>query len=229
MRVLIKPPDCPARVPVADLFRQAQAGCPASLDRLMAEHDGLVQAVIRKQFLGPLSFAEALQAGRIGLWRAILGYDLQRGLAFSTYAWPCIARQVWSAVKAAHHPLPAVAPLVSAPAHTVDPVTACESSAVQSALHELVARLPDPLRTVVVAHYGLGDAPPLSFAAIGVTMGLCRERIRQLHTEALIWLRQPGHAQQVRSLLGRHTLAEYQWADAQAQTWLRQRRRRHGH
>jgi len=60
-------------------------------------------------------------------------------------------------------------------------------------------------------------------------MGLCRERIRQLHTEALIWLRHPGHAQQVRSLLGRHTLAEYEWADAQAQTWLRQRRRRHGH
>jgi RNA polymerase sigma factor (sigma-70 family) len=195
----------------------------------MAEHDGLVQVVIRKQFLGPLSFAEALQAGRIGLWRAILGYDPQRGLAFSTYAWPCIARQVWSAVKAAHRPLPAVAPLVCAPAHTVDPVTACEVSAVQSALSDLVARLPGHLRTVVVAHYGLGDAPPRSFAAIGVTMGLCRERIRQVHTEALIWLRHPAHSQHLRSLLGRHTLADYESADAHAQAWQQRRRRRHGH
>ena len=55
-------------------FRAAQAGCRDSLNRLMAEHEGLVHAVVRRQVLGDLLFAEALQAGRIGLWRAILGY-----------------------------------------------------------------------------------------------------------------------------------------------------------
>jgi RNA polymerase sigma factor (sigma-70 family) len=218
----------PARAPTADLFRQAQAGCPDSLNRLMAEHDGLVHAVVRKQVLGALPFAEALHAGRIGLWRAILGYDPQRGLAFSTYAWPCIARQVWSAVQAAQSPAPAGAPRIPAPPPCADPATICESAAVQSALKDLVAGLPDPLRTVVVAHYGLGAAPPLSFAAIGRALGLCRERIRQLHQEALIWLRQPARGQHLRTLLSRHTLAEYDWADAQAQAWRRQRRRRHG-
>ncbi len=74
-------------VSAATLFRQAQAGCRASLNALMARHDGLVQAVVRRQVLGDLPFAEALQAGRIGLWRAILGYDVKRGTAFSTYAW----------------------------------------------------------------------------------------------------------------------------------------------
>ena len=68
-------------------FRQAQEGCRDSLARLMAAHEGLVQAVVRKQVLGQLPFAEALQAGRIGLWRAILGFDPERGHAFSTYAW----------------------------------------------------------------------------------------------------------------------------------------------
>ncbi len=63
-------------------------------------HDGLVQAIVRQQVLGDSPFTEALQAGRIGLWRAILGFDPLRGLAFSTYAWPCIMRQVWRAVKA---------------------------------------------------------------------------------------------------------------------------------
>ena len=228
MHTSILPVDDPAPLTEADRPCCTETAWPDSLYGLMAEHDRLVHAVVRKQFLGPLPFAEALHAGRIGLWRAILGYDPQRGLAFSTYAWPCIARHVWSAVKAAQHAGPVVAPLVSVPASSVDPVSACESSAVQSALHDLVTRLPDPLHTVVVAHYGLGDAPPLSFAAIGRTMGLCRERIRQLHQEALIWLRQPAHSQHLRSLLDRHTLADYDRADTQAQAWLRQRRRRHG-
>jgi hypothetical protein len=51
----------------------------------MAAHEKLVHAVVRKQVLGDLPFAEALQAGRIGLWHAILGFDPQRGTAFSTY------------------------------------------------------------------------------------------------------------------------------------------------
>ena len=218
----------PVRAMTDDLFRQAQAGCPASLNHLMAEHDRLVQAVIRRQFLGTLPFAEALQAGRIGLWRAIMGYDPQRGLAFSTYAWPCIAHSVWSAVKGAGLPPPLAIPLMSARHRDSDPVTAGESSAIEAALHTMVARLPDHLRTVVVAHYGLGDDPPASFRHIGAGVGLSRQRMQQLHVEALIWLRQPAHSQQLRSLLDRHTLTDYERSDAQAQTWLRQRREHHG-
>jgi DNA-directed RNA polymerase specialized sigma subunit len=55
------------------LFRQAQAGCRDSLNELMERHDGLVHAVVRRQILGDLPYAEAVQAGCIGLWRAILG------------------------------------------------------------------------------------------------------------------------------------------------------------
>jgi RNA polymerase sigma factor (sigma-70 family) len=194
----------------------------------MAEHERLVQAVVRKQALGSLSFAEALHAGRIGLWRAILGFDPQRGLAFSTYAWPCIAHSVWATVKAADRPPPDILPLPSPVRADVDLITVAEAAAIPCALHDLVAHLPGHLRTVVVAHYGLADDPPASFRDIGAAAGLSRQRIQQLHVEALIWLRQPGHSQQLRSLLDRHTLADYEQADALAQAWLRQRRRRHG-
>ena len=78
--------DGPGTPTEAVLFHQAQAGCRDSLARLMAAHEGLVHAVVRKQVLGILPFTEALQAGRIGLWRAILGYDPQRRHAFSSYA-----------------------------------------------------------------------------------------------------------------------------------------------
>lgn len=56
------------------LVQQAQAGCEDSLDVLIARH-GLVQAVVRRQVWGDLPFVEALHAGRIGLWQAILGFD----------------------------------------------------------------------------------------------------------------------------------------------------------
>ena len=83
----------------AAVYRSAQAGCPESLDRLLRQHEGLVRQIVAHQQLCGLPFEEALQAGRIGLWRAIEGYDPQRGTRFSTYAYPAIIRQVWDAVR----------------------------------------------------------------------------------------------------------------------------------
>jgi RNA polymerase sigma factor (sigma-70 family) len=210
------------------LFEQAQAGCQRSLDQLMRCHEGLVQAVVRQQYLGALPFAEALQAGRLGLWRAILGFDPQRGHAFSTYAWPAIMRHVWRAVKMQARelrPEPTLAPLT----HRVsDPILLDEAATLQQALDHMLQRLPERLCRVVVAYYGLQGDPPASYRQLGARLGLSHERVRQLHIEALVWLRHPAHSQTLRSLLHRHTLADYEAADAQAQRWLQKRAGRHG-
>jgi RNA polymerase sigma factor (sigma-70 family) len=226
----------------AALFRQAQAGCRDSLARLMAEHEGLVHAVVRKQVLGYLPFAEALQAGCIGLWRAILGYDPQRGIAFSTYAWTSIMHQVWREVKLAerahsqvtkHVPLDeyscSASPKACSVPEETDPAQAWETSVVHSSLWDLVVRLPERLRTVILARYELTGQPRSFYTQIGASLGVSGERARQLHTEALIWLRQPAHSQQLRSLLGRHTLADYEAVEAETQRWLRWRGGHNGH
>jgi hypothetical protein len=49
--------DGPGGLTGAALFRQAQASCRDSLARLMAVHEGLVHAVVRKQVLGHLPLA----------------------------------------------------------------------------------------------------------------------------------------------------------------------------
>ena len=207
----------------ATQFSRAQGGCPRSLDQLMRQHDGLVQAVVRRQVLGDLPFEEALQAGRIGLWQAILGYDPRYGLAFSTYAWPAIMRHVWRAVKSLRYAA-ATAPTAGPPsAAAVAPDEAAVATAVDRALWRLVRGLPARLRYVVVARYGLGAAPPALFREIGATLGVSDERARQLHQEALAWLRQPAASQTLRSLLLRHTPADFAMADALTQRWLRQR------
>ena len=211
------------------LFHQAQAGCPDSLNTLMTCHDGLVQAIVRRQVLGDLPFTEALQAGRIGLWRAVLGYDPERGTVFSTYAWPCIMRQVWRAVKAHTRCYPAIMPSDGLPLCTEpDPALVWETAVVQRLLHDLVQLLPGRLRYVVVARYGLNCTPPATYRQIGVALGLSGERARQLHTEALVWLRHPAHSYTLHSLLERHSVANYQATDALAQRWLRRRGGRHG-
>jgi len=74
------------RHPGARLYEQVQQGCGDSLDLLMARHEPLVLYAVKRQKLGDLPMEEAVQAGRIGLWGAIQGYDPQKGYQFSTYA-----------------------------------------------------------------------------------------------------------------------------------------------
>jgi len=220
--------------PETALFVQAQAGCRDSLNRLMAAHENLVHAVVRRQALGCLPFNEALQAGRMGLWRAIQGYDPQRGLAFSTYAWTAIMHHVWQAVKVAERvdarlgQHVSLDTLVSCASEMADPADTWEAVTVRCATWDLVARLPEALRLVVVARYGLSGQCRAFYPWIGAKLGVSAERARQLHTEALIWLRQPAHCQQLRSLFGRHTVTDYEAVDAETQRWLQWRGGRDG-
>jgi RNA polymerase sigma factor (sigma-70 family) len=211
--------------PEATQFIQAQAGCGESLNQLMARHDGLVQAVVRQQVLGELPFGEALQAGRIGLWRAILGFDPERGFAFSTYAWPSIKHRIWRAVKAYGRVGRTQTPFD--PLEAPDPVVVWEGKAIRRALLATVERLPPRLAYVVIARYGLKGHTPFLYRQIGAALGLTKQRAHQLHTEALVRLRHPAYSYRLRSLLDRHTLADYQQADEEARRWLHQRGGRH--
>ena len=137
------------------LFHQAQTGSRESLNALMERHDGLVHAVVRRQVLGDLPYAEALQAGRIGLWRAILRFEPERGHAFSTYAWPSIVHHVWRAVKVhtragrAEQAAPRAEQSVWQCMARADPATIVAAWTVHCALDTLVARLS---RAVTVHH-----------------------------------------------------------------------------
>ena len=218
----------------AVLFDQAQTGDRESLNALMERHDGLVHAVVRRQVLGDLPYAEALQAGRIGLWRAIQRFDPGRGYAFSSYAWPSIVHHVWQAVKVhtragwAEQHVPGAERSSWQCVATADPATIVGARSVGRALHRLVARLPERLRYTIVARYGLDGRPRRFYSEIGAQLGLSGERARQLHSEALVWLRQPGHSYALRSLLGRHQQSEYEWAERETQRWLCKRGGRHG-
>lgn len=195
-----------------------------AVQEAMEQHDGLVHAFIRRQGGGDISYEEALQAGRIGLWRAIEGYDPTRGTTFSTYAWVAIWRQI-------HHRAQELRPsnevwAQELPASRVvpDPAAELEGKLIQEALHDLVGQLPKHLGQVIVGRYGLDGAAPHTLKGLGQVLGLSGERVRQLQQEALAWLRHPAHSWRLRQLAGKNTAADYRRALAQNAALRRARR-----
>jgi DNA-directed RNA polymerase sigma subunit (sigma70/sigma32) len=109
----------------------------------------------------------------------------------------------------------------------LDPELVWEASAIHDALHDLVKRQPTRLRDIIIARYGLDGHPAAFYRQIGEHLQLSGERVRQLHTAALVWLRHPAQSHHLRSLLGYHTVPSYEWAETLAQRWLRKRGGRH--
>ncbi len=216
----------------ATLYEQAQGGCSESLNELMGRHEGLVRAIVQRQWLLSLSYEEALQAGRVGLWRAIMGYDPRRGTTFATYAYPAIMRYVWAAVKAEKRRKKREIGLeiLVVYCYRTEPEASWEGEQqeIRDSLRALVKRLPKRLRGVIQAYYGLEGGERKTLQAIGEEMGVTRERVRQLRNEGLVWLRQPAHSQELRSLLARHNQQQYELADELAQAFLRRRGGRNG-
>ena len=198
----------------------------AEFNQGILEHEKLVGWVVRRQWSGGLPYADLLQVGRIGLWRALQGYDPERGTAFSTYAVPVIARAVWRAVSLAQRkPSEELTP--HPPQEAPDLEEHVERVLSYELLHDLVAALPRRRwRDVIVTHYGLDGHPAQSLSEIARAWGVTPQRIFQLRTEALLWLAHPVRSGALRQLLGCITVADYQGYLARQRRWQRMKRGR---
>jgi RNA polymerase sigma factor (sigma-70 family) len=195
-----------------------------AVQEAMEQHDGLVHAFIRRQGGGDISYEEALQAGRIGLWRAIEGYDPTRGTSFSTYAWVAIWRQIHQRAQELRPSSEVWWRELPASRVVPDPAAELEGKLIQEALYDLVGQLPKRLGQVIVGRYGLDGAPPRTLKGLGQGLDLSGERVRQLQQEALAWLRHPAHSWRLRQLVGKNTAADYRRALAQNAALRRARR-----
>jgi len=197
-----------------------------SVQEAMDQHENLVHAFIRRQGGGDIPYEKALQAGRIGLWRAIQGYDPARGTAFSTYAWVAICRQIHRRAKELSRDTDVRWQEVLASWVVPDPAVEVEEGLMRDVLFDLVAQLPERLRQVIVGRYGLGEQPPCTLKKLGKELGLSGERVRQLQQEGLAWLRHPAHSWRLRQLVGKNTAVDYRRALAQNAALRRSRRQK---
>jgi len=197
-----------------------------AVEEAMEQHDGLVYAFIQRQGGGDISYEEALQAGRIGLWRAIQGYDPVRGTTFSTYAWVAIYRHVHRRAKELSRDSDVAVQEMAASRVVPDPAAELDRKLSLDALHDLVNQLPSHLHQVIVGRYGLGEQPPCTLKELGEEVGLSGERVRQLQQEALAWLRHPAHSWRLRQLLGKNRATDYRSALTQNAALRRARRKK---
>lgn len=207
----------------AAIFDCAQAGCQVCLEALLRRHEGLVHFVLHRQTRYGMTYDDLAQEGRIGLWQAVLCFHPERGGAFSTLAVRIIQHRMWRATALSKRQQR----LLSLP-RRADPMEAVEESWEQAAIHaallEAVARLPDQLGEILVARYELDGQPRRTLKVIGQELGLTAERIRQLHDNALVFLRLPAYSAKLRYLCGEDSRAAYARSEALSRAWLEYRR-----
>lgn len=208
-------------------FRCAQTGCRECLDALMGQHEGLVHTVLRRQWRGEVAYAELLQAGRIGLWQAVLHFDPCQGVAFSTYAGVAIARRIWQAVEQAQRPqgwLKRETP--------PDPLALAEERLwwreVRAALVAAIGRLPGRQRQVMLAVCGWDGRPARDLSQIGREWGVSRQAVAYWYYKALVALRLPAVSGPLRHLWDQDSRTSYRRSQALNRAWRRQRRGRRG-
>lgn len=206
-------------------FACAQAGCRVCLDDLVRQNEGLIHHILRRQVCGDARYDDLVQEGRIGLWKAILRFDPHRGVAFSTYAGVAIQRHIWKAAKPARTPV-----IESSGDEAPDAQELAEDhvwdEAVRTALHKAVSRLPERLRQIICAAYGLDGAPACTLDVIGQHLSVTGEMVRQLRNNALVLLRLPAFSVQLRRLCDQDDRAAYVRSQTLNQAWLRSQRRR---
>jgi RNA polymerase sigma factor (sigma-70 family) len=192
----------------------------------MRRHDGLVHAFIQRQGGGAISYEEALQAGRIGLWRAILGYDPSRGTAFSTYAWVAIGRTIHQAVDQSERGCVRWSKALPLAWYLPNLEEWVDQLLIYEALYASVDRLPDRLKQIIVFRYGLAGHPLRTLGQLGAELGVSYERVRQLQQDALAWLRHPARSSRLRQLVDKNSAVDYRQALAQNAALRRSRRRK---
>lgn len=207
-------------------FSCAQSGCQECVNQLLVQHRKLVVAVVRRQWIGDrAAFTDLVQEGNIALWRAIMGFDPGRGLAFSTYAWRAIERAVWQTVARAERPegwLPL--PELEEPSAVV--ALHYDAAVVKEAVVKAMGRLPPRLASIVTTLYGLNGQPAQSLRSAGAQYELSGERIRQLRNDALLQLRLPAFSGQLRQLCGQNDRASYVRMQQMNRDWLHRRQGR---
>ena len=151
----------------------------------------LVVSVARKHLRPGLSLMELISEGNLVLMRAVEGFDLHRGYRFSTYATLALmkgfARSVPQMLSARSSGMEDGV-LESLPDHRGRGDS--DRVANRDQVNDLLTRLDERERTVLLARYGLGERPlPATFDEVGETLGLSKQRVRQIEKSAIAKLR----------------------------------------
>lgn len=87
--------------PDEELVKEAQNGDSLSQEELLRRYKYMVVKSTRPYYIVGAEQDDLIQEGMLGLYRAILNYDISGGAKFITYAYQCVKSSIVDAVKSA--------------------------------------------------------------------------------------------------------------------------------
>jgi RNA polymerase primary sigma factor len=156
----------------------------------------LVVSIAKKFVDASNSFEELVSDGNVALMRAVEKFNFALGNRFSTYATYAIQRHFFRMSSKGRQLRSRFVCGDEAFRDRADGSGSTEycSSEQIGVLKELFAGFLGDLepreRQIVVARFGFDGKPPRTFRELGASMGVCKERIRQIQTRAMDKLRE---------------------------------------
>ncbi|MCW2748792.1 MAG: hypothetical protein JWP10_1934 [Nocardioidaceae bacterium] len=162
---------------------RAAHGDREAADALVLAHLPLVASEVRRRSVPGGLRDDALQAGALGLSKAVVRFDPTRGTRFSAYAWSWVRREIDRSDGQGNNPF--AGDLADQP----DPGEAKDSA--EPAITSLVSLLEPALRDVVFLRFGWGSTCgfPLSTRAVAQRLGLSVSQVRTREAKAIGELR----------------------------------------
>lgn len=190
------------------LIKKAQFGCKVSKDKVVLHNLGLVGKQVSKwvKTHKKMEYDDLFNEGVFGLMKAIDKFDLDRGVAFSTYAMPWIFQAISRAYKNK-------ADTIRLPVHRYDagesPTMVLSIDGYETedgltlldfligdediehspAVDKYLSKVSPSYKEVVVLRYGLDNGKPRTLKEVADILGISSERVRQIQQRSLEQMR----------------------------------------
>jgi RNA polymerase primary sigma factor len=160
----------------------------------------LVVSLVKKLCRDDHDLAELVSDGYVALMRAVERFDFSRGYKFSTYAsWVIINSSIRDSARdhrRDHLRTGTLAMLEAAPDYRSDEFPCeVEQERYRAALRQMLVRLNDRERKIIVSRFGLEGTCQKTLSQLGKELGITKERVRQLENRAREKLREIAEAQ----------------------------------
>jgi RNA polymerase primary sigma factor len=182
----------PARAEAADLdeIERLQKGALDAKNQIIRANLRLVVSIAKKHVGSSNDFFELVSDGNMSLIRAVEKFDQARGFKFSTYASWAIMNNFARSIpeeKSRRDRFVTGHDMMfdGATDHYTDEHQG-ESDYLrdQERVREMLGRLDERERRILVCRYGLGGADGLTLAQLGRELGITKERVRQIEARA---------------------------------------------